>query len=306
MKVLITDPLHPEGLAYLQSRGVAVLDRSGEGPEVWMEELPGVDGWIVRGSTRVKEEHLRHASRLKVIVRAGIGLDNIDLEAASRHGVLVMNTPEATAGSVAEHALALMLAVARRVVEGTESLRAGRWIKKQLVGMELAGKRLGILGYGRIGAELARRALAMGMEVVGYRRTPQRLPYGQWVSLEELLSTSDVISIHLPGGPQTRHFVNAERIRSMKPGVVLVNTARGSVLDAEALYAALEEGQVAGAGLDVLDPEPPPPDHPLLQHPRVVLTPHIAAQTTEAQRRAALQAAEKLLQALQDSGDVLG
>ncbi len=286
MKVLVTDVLHPEGLAFLQSRGVTVLDRSGDDPSVWMEDLPNVEGWIVRGGTRIRREHLERARRLKAIVRAGIGLDNIDLEAASQHGVLVMNTPEATAVSVAEHALALMLAVARRVVEGTEGLRKGLWNKKQLLGLELAGKRLGILGYGRIGATLAKRALAMDMDVVGYRRTPQHLPYGQWVSLEELLTTSDVISIHLPGGEETRHFVNAERIRKMKPGVMLINTARGTVLDTEALLEALEEGQVSGAGLDVFEPEPPPSDHPLLQHPRVVLTPHIAAQTTEAQQYA--------------------
>ncbi len=303
MKVLITDPVHPEGLAWLRQHGVEVIQVLSGDIEDVRSVLPEVDGWMVRSRTRVTAELLEQARRLKVVVRVGVGLDNVDVEAASRRGILVTNTPQATTDSVAEHTLALMLALVRQVVDAAVSLREGRWEKKRFVGRELSGKVLGVVGLGRIGSAVARRARALGMEVVAY--SPSRpveraraLGVDLAVSLEELYGRADVLTLHVPLTPQTRGMIGAQSFAQMKDGVFLVNCSRGGVVDEQALLEALESGKVAGAALDVFEVEPPPPDHPLLRHPRVIATPHVAAQTEEAQRRAAIEAAQKILAAL--------
>lgn len=308
-RVLVSDPIHPDGLARLREHGHEVVQVLSGNPEDLLTVLPEVEAWLVRSRTRVTAELLSHARKLKIVVRVGVGLDNVDHLAASRQGILVTNTPRATTVSVAEFTLAMILSLVREIPQASWSLRQGKWEKKRFVGAELAGKTLGILGLGRIGLEVARRALAMGMNVMGYRRSPLSdeetrmgiLP----ASFDEILSRSDFISIHLPLTEETRHLLSREAFDRMKAGVYLVNCARGGIVDEEALLSALDREIVRGAALDVFETEPPPPDHPLLSHPRVIATPHIAAQTEEAQRRAALEAADKVIATL-GGEDALG
>ncbi len=308
-RVLVSDPVHPDGLARLREYGHEVIQVLSGNRDDLLQVLPEVEGWMVRSRTKVTEDLLARAPLLKIVVRVGVGLDNVDLEAASRRGVLVTNTPRATSVSVAEFTLGLIFALLRAVPQAAATMREGRWEKKQFMGREIAGKTLGILGLGRIGTEVARRALALGMTVFGFRRSPLTqeerdlgvLP----ASFEEVLARSDVITVHLPLTPETRHLLSREAFARMKAGMYLVNCARGGIVDEEALLQALEEGRVAMAALDVFEVEPPPPDHPLLRHPRVIATPHIAAQTEEAQRRAALEAADKIIATL-GGEDALG
>lgn len=293
-RVLITDGLSPEGLLLLR-REAEVIEATD------LERLPQVEALIVRSRTRVRRQHLASASRLRVIGRAGAGVDNIDLETARQSGIIVVNAPEAATVAVAEHALALMLALARRVPTADASLRRGEWRKAELVGVELAGKVLGVIGFGRIGQAVGQRAAALGMRVWAHdpllsddvvrRAGAEPLPLGR------LLGESDFISLHVPLNETTRHLLNRERLGMVRPGARLISTARGGIVDENALLEALDSGRLAGAALDVFEQEPPPAA-PLLQHPFVVATPHIAAQTVEAQRRSAVDIAEEVLAAL--------
>ena len=267
------------------------------------EEIRDADALIVRSATQVTPELLSQASRLRVVGRAGVGVDNVDLEAATRKGVVVMNTPGGNAASVAEHTFALLLALARGIPQADASLKQQRWEKKAFVGMELRSKKLGLVGFGRIGAEVTRLAQAFGMQVAAY--DPYASPQVaadlnvRLVSLEELFRTSDFISLHAALTPESHHLVNAHTMAFAQPDLRLVNCARGELVDEAALFEALERGQLAGAALDVFETEPPR-DWRLAAHPHVIATPHIAGSTGEAQEIVGLRIAEQVRDYLRD------
>jgi len=299
-KILIADGLSEQGLAVLRAAG-AVADRTGISAQELIAEVAGCHALIVRGRSRVTREVLAAAPLLRVVGRAGVGVDNIDLQAAASQGVVVVNAPQSTTLAVAEHTLALMLALARSIPQADASMKAGRWEKKEMEGIELSGKVLGIIGMGHIGSAVAQRARALGMDVVGYDALiPEqaiRQRGAEPLSLDELYDRSDFISLHVPLGPQTAGMIGAGVLQRMKPGARLVCTARGGLVDEAALLAALQAGRVAGVALDVFTQEPPG-ESPLVTHPRVIATPHIAAQTAEAQARAGLDIAQEVLAAL--------
>jgi D-3-phosphoglycerate dehydrogenase len=301
-KVLIADKLGAEAAETLKSAGVAFDER----PEIQAGELlaaiPEYHALIVRSRTKASAELIQAAAQLKVIGRAGVGVDNIDLEAAKAAGVAVVNTPTSTSLAVAEHTLALLLALLRQIPQADGRMKAGEWPKKELKGAELSGKVLGIVGVGNIGRLVAQRAAAFDMQVLGYDPylddEALRQRHAEPASLDELYARSDFITFHLPLNDETRGMVGAKAMASMKKGVRIIQAARGGVIDEDALLAALEAGQVAGAALDVFAQEPPG-DSPLVRHPNVVATPHIAAQTAEAQARAAHDVAEEIVNALE-------
>jgi D-3-phosphoglycerate dehydrogenase len=263
--------------------------------------IPDFDGLVVRGRTKVTEQVLESARRLRVVGRAGVGVDNIDLAAAALHSVTVVNTPTSTSVAVAELTLGLLLSVAREIPRADAAMRRGEWLKKDLEGVELMGKTLGIIGFGRIGMEVGKRAAIFGMIVLGtdpwLAADEIRRRGGQPVTLEALYQQSDFISVHVPLDTSTQGMISRAALAQMKPGVRLVCAARGGVIDEAALLAALESGQVAAVGLDVFAVEPPGAST-LLAHPHVVATPHIGAQTVEAQSRASLDIAGEVLAAL--------
>ena len=300
LKILLTDGLEENGQEILR-QWVTVDNR----PTITADELLQVvaeyDALIVRGRTKVTPAVFDAATKLKVVGRAGVGVDNIDLNAAKAHQVTVVNSPTATTLAVAELTMALMLAVMREVPRADAGVKAGKWLKKELEGGELWKKTLGVIGFGRIGEAVAKRAKAFDMTVIGY---DPLIPAeeiekrgGKPVSLDDLLSQADVITLHIPLTAGTRGMLNAEAFARMKDGVRIVCAARGGVIDEDALLAALESGKVAGAGLDVFVSEPTG-DSALVKHPRVVCTPHIGAQTGEAQVRAAEDIANEVLAAL--------
>ena len=299
-KILIADDLNENGLEILRA-AAQVDDCSGITPEELLREIGGYAALVVRSRTKVTAAVFDAADGLIVVGRAGVGVDNIDLAAASTHNVTVVNAPLSTSLAVAEQTLALMLGMARSIPRADAAMKSGQWMKKELEGVELYGKVLGIIGVGHIGGEVARRAAAMGMKVVGY---DPRLPgdaiqqrIAEPVSLHDLYNRSDFISLHLPLTPETRGMVNGQTLSLMKRGVRLVSTARGGIIDETALLGALESGQVAGAALDVFSKEPPGLTA-LVAHPNVIATPHTSAQTVEAQARAAADIAGEVLRAL--------
>jgi D-3-phosphoglycerate dehydrogenase len=278
-----------------------VDDRTGISAEDLYTAITEFDALIVRGRTRVTPALMGAAPRLKVIGRAGVGVDNIDLEEARRRSVVVVNSPTATTVAVAELAFGLLLALAREIPRADAAMKQGNWLKKELEGIELSGKTLGIIGYGRIGMELGRRAAAFGMNVIAYdpfvQESEIRAGGADSVSLQDLFAWSDFISLHLPYDVQSRDLVGPMAFGQMKPGVRIVCAARGGILDEAALLNALNSGQVAGAALDVFGVEPPGSTE-LVGHARVIATPHIGAQTAEAQTRAAEDIAHEVLAAL--------
>jgi D-3-phosphoglycerate dehydrogenase len=300
-KILVTDGLDQGGLDILRA-AAQVDDRNGISPEDLLKAIPEYDALIVRGRTKVTAAVFDAAKSLKVVGRAGVGVDNIDLAAAKAHGVTVVNSPTATSIAVAELAFGLLLAVAREIPRADATLKAGKWIKKELEGVELYGKTLGVIGFGRIGAEVGKRAAIFGMKVIGYDplvpADEVKKRGGEPVSFADLLVRSDFISMHIPLTNDSRNLINAEAIKAMKPGVRIVCAARGGVIDEAALLEGLNSGKVAAAGLDVFVAEPPGLTD-LVAHPRVVGTPHIGAQSVEAQARAADDIASEILAALQ-------
>jgi D-3-phosphoglycerate dehydrogenase len=299
-KILLTDGLNESGQAILRSTAT-VDDR----PDISAEELLSVvgdyDALIIRGRTKVTPEVFAAAKKLKVVGRAGVGVDNINLEAAKAFGVTVVNAPKSTTLAVAELTLGLLFAVARSIPLADSAMKKGEWIKKQLEGVELHGKILGIIGMGNIGSALGRMAAGLGMKVIGYdpNRSEEEIEAcgAEQVTLKELLSAADFISLHIPLNDSTRSMINAQTLALMKKGVRLVCAARGGVVDEAALLEALNTGQVAAAGLDVFSKEPPGLTA-LVAHPNVVATPHIGAQTEEAQVRASEDIATEVLKAL--------
>ena len=299
-KVLLTDGLEENGQAILR-QGAEVSDQKGISADDLLKVAADFDALIVRGRTKVTAAVLDAAPKMKVVGRSGVGVDNIDLEAAKSRGVTVVNAPIATSISVAELTLALMLSVVREVPRADASMKAGGWIKKELEGVELNGKTLGIIGFGRIGALVASRAAAFGMNILGYDPLvpPAEIESrgGTPVSLDDLLKRSDMITLHLPLTPQSKHLLDESAFAKMKKGVYVICAARGGIIDESALLAALNSGHVAGAGLDVFAVEPPA-DSSLTSHPKVVATPHIGGQTVEAQGRAAEDIATEVIAAL--------
>lgn len=301
MKVIIADKLSPEAVQALRTGGVEVDDRSGIEAGELAGVIGGYEGLIVRSRTKVTADLLKAATALKVVGRAGVGVDNIDLAAARERGVAVVNTPVSTSVAVAELTFALLLSLLRKIPHADQTMKQGQWIKKELEGAELSGKALGILGVGNIGAQVARRAAAFDMRVLGYDplldEKTIRSRGAEPLTLDDLYAQADVITLHLPLSSETRGMLGKVAFEKMKHGVYLVCAARGGVIDEADLLTALNSGQVAGAALDVFEKEPPGAG-PLVAHPNVVATPHIGAQTAEAQTRAALDVAQEVLNAL--------
>jgi D-3-phosphoglycerate dehydrogenase len=297
MKVLISDPLAKEGIEILKKAGIEVVEKTGLSPEELVKVIPEFDGIVVRSATKVTKEVIEAGKNLKVIGRAGIGLDNVDRETAKAKNIKVLNTPTATSISVAELALGMMLGAARRIPQATASTKAGKWEKKQFKGFEVFGKKLGIIGIGRIGTELAKRARALGMDVVAYDPYVKTHEHAKIVDLDTLMKESDYISLHIPKTDETAHILNKAAFDKMKDGVVIINCARGGVVDENALYDAIKAGKVRIAGVDVYESEPAK-ENKLFELDQVIVTPHIGAQTSEGQLRAGTQIAELVRDAL--------
>jgi D-3-phosphoglycerate dehydrogenase len=299
-KVLITDPIAQDGIDLL-GKEAEVDVKLGPEPEELLKLIREYDALLVRSQTKVTSAVIEAGERLQVIGRAGVGVDNIDLDAATRRGVVVVNAPLGNTISAAEHTIALMLALARGIPEAHASLRAGRWDRKQFVGVELRGRTLGILGLGQVGIEVARRARAMEMRIIAHDPyVPAERAQSQGVELlllDDVLQQSDVISLHMKVTPSTRDMLGDEQFGKMKPGVRIVNTARGQLIDEGALVRAIDAGRVAGAAIDVYRQEPPS-ESPLVTHEKIIVTPHLGASTTEAQERVAVDAAEQMLMVL--------
>jgi len=298
-RVLVSDPIADSAVKTIDDAGIELVHRDKEKDGPLEKEIKGFDGIIVRSASKVTREVIEAADQLKVIVRAGVGLDNVDLEAASDNGVEVLNTPEAPTVSVAEMVFSLMFALARNVTQADSSMKDERWEKKKLRGVELWKKNLGIAGFGRIGQEVARMGKAFGMNILSYggsRLIQASKEIGASpVSLDELLAQSDYLSIHVPMKPETEGMIGADELKKMRESAFLINTARGGVVDEEALLAALDQDQIAGAGVDVFENEPPT-DWALAKHPKVVATPHLASSTYEAQDRVGELTAEKIIE----------
>lgn len=309
-RLVLADPLSEEGLEILTAAGGLVVDDlSKRSRSELLESLNGTSGLIVRSATLADEELLDRASSLEVIGRAGVGLDNIDLEAATRRGIAILNAPAGNTTSTAEHAFALLLALARGIPDAAASMRAGNWERKSLKGAQLAGKTLGVVGAGRIGTEVVRRARAFGMDVLvsdPYLSATRARELGvESVPLERLLEASDYVTLHVPLVDETRHLIGAAELARMKPAAGLINAARGGIVDEAALVAALRAGDIAAAALDVFETEPLPDDDPLRHCPNLIMTPHIGASTPEAQREVAIEIARAVRDALLD-GDFAG
>jgi len=303
-KVLITDGLDENGKTLLK-KSVEVTDQPGISADDLLKVVGEYDALIVRGRTKVTAAVFEAGKKLKVVGRAGVGVDNIDLAAAKAKGVTVVNSPLATTTAVAELTLGLMLGIVRELARADASMKAGKWLKKEFEGAELSGKTLGVLGFGRIGAAVAKRAAAFDMKVLGFDplipADEIKKRGGEPLSFDEVLKNSDMITMHLPLTPDTKGMLNAAAFAKMKQGVYIICAARGGVIDETALLDGLNSGKVAGAALDVLTSEPPGPELAgLVGHARLIITPHVGAQTVEAQARAANDIAEEILAALDD------
>ncbi len=294
-RVLASDALDPKCLAAMRDAGLDVDEKTDLSPEQLETEIAVYDAIVIRSATKVRSNIIDAGTNLKLVVRAGVGLDNVDVAYAEEKGIAVRNTPAASSDSVAELALAHIFSLARHIGRGTASMKAGKWEKKQLKGIEIAGKTLGIVGIGRIGQSLARKAAALGMKILctdAYLTESPIPELAPMVTQDELLAQSDFISLHIPFDPEIGPSISTPQFEGMKDGAYLVNCARGGVVDETALVAALDSGKVTGAALDVFEQEPVAQDHPLFSREAVSLTPHIGASTFEAQARVGKEAAE--------------
>jgi len=303
MKILICDPLAKQGIEILEREPDIRVDlKTSLGREELVARIPEYDGLIVRSSTKVTRDVIEAAIKLKVIGRAGVGVDNIDLDAATRKGIIVLNTPSANTISAAEHTIAMMLSLSRNIHLANHSLKSGEWNRRRFTGVEVFNKTLGVIGLGRIGTEVVKRAQGLGMKVLAFdphlsREGAERLKV-QLVQLDQLLRESDYITVHTPLTPETRGMIGEREFEMMKDGVRIINCARGGIIDEKALYNALVSGKVAGAALDVFEIEPPPPENPLLKLDNVLVTPHLGAATREAQVNVAVEVCSQVLKAL--------
>ncbi|MEO5913359.1 MAG: phosphoglycerate dehydrogenase [Luteolibacter sp.] len=299
-RVLVSDPISEKGVDALRSSPEISVDvNTGLKPDELLKIIGDYHGLVVRSETKVTPAVFAAAKNLKAIGRAGVGVDNIDRAAATDHGVVVMNTPSGNTISTAEHAFALMLSLARNIGQAHSSMIAGRWDRKTLQGVEMCGKRLAILGMGRIGTEFAKRAQAFGMIVVAYdpfltAARAQSLKVELAESAAEALTGADVVTLHIPLTPETQHILNAERIALMNPGALVVNCARGGLVDEAAAKASIDDGHLGGIALDVYEVEPPPADFPLFSAKKAVFTPHLGASTAEAQENVGIEVAHQV------------
>jgi D-3-phosphoglycerate dehydrogenase len=305
MKVLISDNLHKDGIAiFEQHPNIDVVARPGMSPEELREQIKDADALAIRSATKVTAELIDAAPRLKVVGRAGTGLDNVDIAYASKKGIVVMNTPGGNTITTAEHAISLMLSLARNVPQAALSMREGKWEKKKFQGMEIFNKVLGVIGLGRIGSVVAERGLGLKMRVLGYdpyiTKESAAAKGVELVSLDELLARSDFITLHIPKTKETAKILDRQAFQKMKPGVKIINCARGGLVDEQALLEALKEGRVAGAALDVYETEPPGSDFALRDLPNVICTPHLGASTEEAQANVSVAICEQILEYLLD------
>jgi D-3-phosphoglycerate dehydrogenase len=293
-RILVTEPVDEAGLRLLEAEH-EVVRRPGCTPEELLALIPEFDALIVRSATQVTAEVLRAARRLQVVGRAGVGVNNIDVETATQRGIVVVNVPDGNTIAATEQTFALLLAVARRLPDAVQSLREGRWEREAFVGTELRGKTMGIVGLGRIGQEVARRAQAFGMSVCAYDPllTPERAAElgVRSLPLDDVLRAADVLTVHTPLTPETRGMIGARELALLPPGAIVLNCARGGIVDERALYEALTSGHLGGAGLDVFEREPAT-DNPLVRLPNVVATPHLGASTREAQSVSAIEVAK--------------
>jgi D-3-phosphoglycerate dehydrogenase len=303
VRIVVADDLPASALDLLRAEGWDVDARTGRSPDQLAGDLAEADALVVRSATKVTAALINSASRLRVIARAGTGVDNVDVSAASGRGIVVMNAPGANSVSVAELALGFMLALARHLPAADAAMKDGRWEKKKFLGEELRGKTLGVAGFGRIGQEVARRAAAFGMRILAHDPFISEEVAADLgatlVTLDDLFAQSDYLSLHLPSTAQTRHLVNESRLATAKPGIRIINTARGDLIDEAALAAALESGRAGGAALDVFQTEPTT-DHRLQKLPQVIATPHIAASTREGQELVGVETTTALRDFLKD------
>ena len=302
-KVLVCDPVHGDGVEALREAGLQVDLRTDIKGDEFIEVIGGYDAVVVRSRTKVTREVLAAAKGLRAVARGGVGLDNIDVGEARRRGIEVISSPEGPSNAVAELVIGLMLSLARRIPEADASMKRGEWIKKRLTGFEFRGRTLGVIGFGRIGYLVAKKARGLGMRVLTYDVAIERLMShveevgAEAVTMEDLLTSSDFVTVQVPLLPQTRHMIGREEIGMMKRGAYLINAARGAIVDGDALGEALREGRLAGAALDVYEEEPPP-DRSLTGLGNAVCTPHIGSATVEAQRANSMIVAEKLIKVL--------
>lgn len=308
-RVLVTDALSDESLEVFRKRpGFEVTVKTGLDERQLVEEIPGYDALIVRSGTKVTKPVIDAASKLKVIGRAGVGLDNIDVEAAKARGIAVMNTPLGNVNSAAELTAGLMVCLARSIHKCHASMARGEWDRKSHIGTELKGKTLGIIGVGNVGRILAKIAAGFSMKVIGvdnFKSADDLRALGvEKVEMDELLKRSDFISIHLVLVPETRYILDMPQFAKMKDGVFIINAARGGLINEAALVEAIKSGKVAGAAIDTWESEPPGKENPLVQMPQVLMTPHIGAHTKEAQENVGIEIANKVIDALTTKGEV--
>jgi len=303
MRVLVSDPIAQEGLAVLQAAsGLTVTVNTDQTPNQLLAAVKDCDALVVRSQTQVTAAVIAAAPRLKVIARAGVGVDNIDVKAATQRGVVVINSPEGNTMAAAEHTIALLLALSRNLPAATASLHRGEWKRSQFVGVEVYQKTLGVVGLGKIGTEVVRRAQALGMKVLGYdpfitREHAERLGV-EIMELAEMLPRCDYLTLHVPLNKDTRGMIGAAQLAAAKDKLRIINVARGGLIDELALAQAIQAGKVAGAAIDVFEQEPPPPDHPLLKLEQVLATPHLGASTEEAQIKVAVDVCEQVVAVL--------
>jgi D-3-phosphoglycerate dehydrogenase len=303
LKVLVSDPISDLGLQQLtEAADIAVEKKTGLSEDELAAIIGNYDALLVRSQTRVTDRILEAGTKLKVVGRAGVGVDNIDLDAATKRGIIVINAPDGNTITTCEHTFAMMMALARHIPQAYRKTVEGVWDRKSFLGVELRNKVLGVLGMGRIGSEVAKRAKAFGMDVIGYdpflsedRAEKMGVRLG---SVEDIVRQADFITVHTPLTNETHHMIAKAQFDKMKPGVRIVNCARGGIIDEMALKEAIDEGIVAGAAFDVFEEEPPRPDHPFLTHPKIIVTPHLGASTVEAQENVAIDVSEQVLHIL--------
>lgn len=299
-RILLSDKLDEQGIELLQQAEMELDQRSGLKGSELKEALQAADGVIIRSGTTITADLLEEPGQLKVIVRAGVGVDNIDVAAATRKGIIVMNTPGGNTFSTAEHTISMLMAVSRNIPAADQSLHSGKWERGKFVGSQLKGKTLGVIGLGRIGREVAKRAAGLEMQVIGFDPfvTPERaaeMGLDSTSNLDDLLPQCHYLTVHTPLTEETHHLIDEAQLAMMPKGARVINCARGGIISELALAKALESGHIAGAALDVFEEEPPASDHPLLKLPNVVATPHLGASTKEAQVSVALEAAQQII-----------
>ncbi|WP_068785228.1 phosphoglycerate dehydrogenase [Paenibacillus phocaensis] len=303
-KVLVSDPISDLGIQQLmEAADVEVDKKPGLSEDELVQIIPQYDGLLVRSQTKVTEKIMEAGTRLKVIGRAGVGVDNIDLESATKRGIIVINAPDGNTITTCEHAFAMMMALARHIPQAYAKTINGEWDRKFL-GVELRNKTLGVLGMGRIGSEVAKRAKAFGMDILGYdpfltEDRAEKLGV-KLATVDEIIRNADFITVHTPLTPETKHMIARPQFEVMKKGMRIVNCARGGIIDEMALVEAIDQGIVAGAAFDVFEKEPPEADHPFLNHPKIIVTPHLGASTVEAQENVAIDVSEQVLHILRN------